>query len=160
ETWAKLVKGENMGGSLGQTASNKVPSAGGKTLIEEKGEINKKDPFDAKMKESHFKLHTIDLMPGFAYTFDMTSDKVDSFLRLEDSTGKQLAENDDGGDNQNSRIVYRPSREGNYKVYCTTFNGGEVGEYTLTIKQAEIDAKNLPTGTVNFAEAMKSTESA
>ena len=125
QTWERLAKGEAWGGILGMPMI--VQSAEGKVVLEEKGTFTAKDPLDAKMKTSHFKMFTFKMSPGFAYTVDMKSKDVDSFLRLEDPSGKQLAENDDGGGELNSRIVYRPSRAGEYKIYATTFEGNQTG---------------------------------
>jgi serine protease Do len=152
QTWDRLVKGEDWGNSFGPIL---VQSAEGKIVMDVKGDFSSKDPFDAKMTTSHFKSYTMELVPGFAYTIDMRSKVVDSFLRLEDSDGKQVAENDDGGGEQDSRIVYRPARQGIYKIYATTFDGGQTGAYTLTVRQADIVVKDLPSGKVNVAEILK-----
>jgi len=153
QTWDRLVKGEAWGGILGQSVL--VPSAEGKTVLEEKGEITTKDPFDLKMKNSHHKIFKFKMVPGFAYTFDLVSSTFDAFLRLEDADGKMLAENDDGGGEQNSRIVYRPSRELEYRIVVTTFEPNQTGNFTFTIRQNEIVAKDLPGGKVDIFEALK-----
>jgi hypothetical protein len=97
------------------------------------------------------------MLPGFAYTIDMASKTkdFDCFLRLEDSGGKQLMENDDGGGQMNSRIVYRPSRADSYRIFATTFEPGQTGAFHLRVRQAEIIAKDLPTGKVNVLQALK-----
>jgi hypothetical protein len=40
----------------------------------------------------------------------MISQQFDAYLRLEDSTGRQLAADDDGGDGLNSRITFKPEK--------------------------------------------------
>ena len=55
------------------------------------------------------------MVPGFAYTIEMKSKVVDAFLRLEDPSGKQVAENDDAAAIRNRpkiHIVYRPGPPG------------------------------------------------
>jgi hypothetical protein len=157
QTWDRLVKGDSWGGILGQPML--VQSAEGKIVLEQKGEFAIKDPFDAIKTTSHTRMYTFNMTPGFAYTIDMKSKAVDAYLRLEDPSGKSLAENDDGGGNQDARIVYRPSRAGEYKIHATTFDNGnagsQVGPYTLTVRQAEIIVKDLPGGKVKVVEALK-----
>src|SRR5262249_453024 len=70
---------------------------------------------------------------GTAYQFDLMSKQFDAFMRLEDDAGKQIAEDDDGGDRLNSRIRYTAEKDATYKVYATTFRGGE-GNHNLTGK--------------------------
>jgi hypothetical protein len=154
-TWDRLVKGESWGGNLG--APSLVSSAGGKTIFEEKGKLESTDARDPKLSDSYHKMYTIKMQPGFAYTIDMSSKskEFDCFLRLEDSTGKQLMENDDGGGQMNSRIVYRPSRPDTYRIFATTFEPNQTGSFNLTVRQAEIVAKDLPTGKVNVLQALK-----
>jgi S1-C subfamily serine protease len=153
QTWDRLVKGDSWGGNIG--IPSLVQSAGGKIILEEKGQINATDPRDAKFTDSYHKVFTIKMVPGFAYTIDLVSKNFDAYLRLEDSTGKQLTDNDDGGGKQNSRIVYRPSRADTYRIIATTFEPGQTGAYTLTVYQAEIQAKDLAEGKVDILQAMK-----
>jgi len=157
QTWDRLVRGDSWGGGLGVPIL--VKSAEGKVIMEEKGEFTYKDPFDARMKLSHTRMYTFKMTPGFAYTIDMKSKKVDSYLRLESPGGTQIAADDDGGSTsdgpQDSRIVYRPARAGEYRIHATTFDGGQTGDYTLTIRQAEIVVKDLPTGKVKIVDALK-----
>src|SRR5207249_2038558 len=58
--------------------------------------LSKDDPKDKKVG-SYSKVHPLKLEGGKAYVIDMVSTEVDSILRLEDKTGKELAFDDDGG---------------------------------------------------------------
>ncbi len=139
ETYAKLAKGESWGGFLGQQTVVQTP--GGKVILETDGKFKGDDPTDSKQQDCHVRVLTLKMAPGSVYTIDMTSanmKKLDPYLRLEDSQGKQLAEDDDGGGNLNARIVFRPTREDEYRIIVTTCNPGEVGRYKVTVKQHDL----------------------
>ena len=54
---------------------------------------------------------------GKTYTIDMVSKQIDSYLRLEEASGKQLAEDDDSGGNLNAKLTLASSgRPDDY--YC------------------------------------------
>jgi uncharacterized protein (TIGR03067 family) len=52
------------------------------------------------------------LQAGKAYRLTMTSPDFDSFLVLQDKTGKELASDDDSGGGLNSLILYTPDSDG------------------------------------------------
>ncbi len=151
--WDRLVKGENFGGGPGGPVL--VQSAGGKPVLEEKGKLEKKDPSDPKKAGCRHRVFTFKMVPGFAYTIDLRSKEFDSFLRLEDAAGKQLAENDDGAGDLDARIVYRPSREQVYKIIATTCDPNQTGAFTLTVFQAKNDVTDLPGGTIDLVRALR-----
>jgi hypothetical protein len=64
----------------------------------------------------------------------MNSQQFDSYLRLENPFGQQVAEDDDGGGFPNAKIVYLVPQSGNYRIIATSFNGG-LGAYDLIIEQ-------------------------
>src|SRR5262249_41467442 len=71
---------------------------------------------------------------GTIYVIDMASKDFDTYLRLEDSDKKQLAENDDiAPDNLNSRIVFKAPKDDTYRIIATAFKG--TGAYTLTVRK-------------------------
>ena len=65
------------------------------------------------------KVHEIDLEAGKTYRIDMTSKALDSFLRLLDPDGKEVAEDDDSGGDFNARIIYKAKRTATYKIVAT-----------------------------------------
>src|SRR5438552_13607086 len=67
----------------------------------------------------------------------MVSTDFDTYLRLLDKKGKQLAEDDDSGGDLNSRIVHSPTESGDHVVVATTFDG-EVGKFTLKVRELNI----------------------
>jgi len=109
-------------------------------LLSIDGELTDADPMDKKLTNSHAKTFRVKLAEGKTYRIDMTSKKVDSFLRLEDADGDEVATDDDGGGFPNARIVYKARKAGEYKVIATTFEPGKTGEatgkFTLTVREA------------------------
>jgi hypothetical protein len=96
------------------------------------GQLHSKDQ---EARERYFKAYVIKFMPGKAYTIDLESNDFDAFLRLENAQGKILAQDDDGGGDLNARIVFSPTKEDTYRIIVTTFEPGETGRYTLSVRQ-------------------------
>jgi hypothetical protein len=102
------------------------------------------------------KIHVLKLAKDNTYLINMASTDFDSFLRIEDSTGAQLAQDDDSGGNNNARIRFAPKKDDAFKIIATTFAGGE-GNYTLTIKDlnAPVAARPFPAGKAPLQEETK-----
>jgi thiol-disulfide isomerase/thioredoxin len=110
------------------------PAPGGSEPIVINGELTEKDPAD-KRTNNPSKLHKLQLSAGKAYRIDMASKDFDTFLRLEDPSGKEIAFNDDISEQDlNSRILQKITTPGEYRIIATTFKG--TGKYTLTIREA------------------------
>ena len=62
-----------------------------------------------------------------------TSGSTDTYGSLLDTSGTQLAENDDGGSSTNFRIVRRVTA-GTYYVAVRGFSGSTTGRYTLSVR--------------------------
>jgi S1-C subfamily serine protease len=150
-TWERLAKGESWGGMAG---AQLVHTPGGKVVLTQKGRLTLADPLDKERKGCHHKVYTLKMGPEAIYTLDLAGKEMDGFLRLEDSTGKQLAEDDDGGGKLDARIVFRPGREDTYRIIVTTANPGENGAFTLTVRQLEI-TELLVRGEVDVFAALK-----
>jgi hypothetical protein len=95
--------------------------------------LNANDPID-KVRKARCKTFEVQMSAGKSYTIDMISQQIDSYLRLEDAAGKQLAQDDDSGGNLNARIIFRPQQDGVYRVISTTFVHA-VGNFTLKVKE-------------------------
>ncbi len=121
------------GGEKGQKLS---PAVGKIELKDGKGEIKGKlaatDPKDADRKECYSKIYTIKLEAGKSYQVDCTSD-WDNWLRIEDSKGKQLSEDDDGGGDTNAQIIFECKTAGEYRVIVTSFGDAETGDFVVTV---------------------------
>jgi hypothetical protein len=115
----------------------KVKSAGGKLVLQAEGRLTESDPFDTARKQCRRQVLLFRMTPGFTYTLDLESEEFDAYLRLEDSTGRQLAEDDDSAGRLNSRIVFRPTTDDVYRLIVTTCDPGQEGTYRLTIHQAQ-----------------------
>jgi serine protease Do len=150
-TWDRLVKGEIWGGMAGVEL---VQSPGGKVVLEKKDRLTAADPKDTDRKSSHQKVYTFKMDPASIYTLDMTSKEMDSFLRLEDSAGKQLASDDDSGGNLDARIVFRPNKEDTYRIIVTTFQPNQTGAFTLKVRQLSLNDL-LVQGNVKVFPALK-----
>jgi hypothetical protein len=85
------------------------------------------------------KLYQIELEAGKTYQIDNISRAFDAYLYLEDADGKVLAEDDDGGDGLNSRIVHKAARAGTYRIVATSLGGGSTGEFTLSVRVTNED---------------------
>jgi len=99
------------------------------------GKLSTDDPKDTQ-RETPCKVHLVKFKEGRVYTIDMVSTQFDSYLRLEDSKGNQLDEDDDSGGGFNARIIFNCNKAGEYKVICTTFAAQMSGKYSLTIKES------------------------
>jgi tetratricopeptide (TPR) repeat protein len=72
---------------------------------------------------------------GQAIAITMYSEEFDTVLALQDSTGQEIAFNDDYGRSLNSTIVTTLPADGNYTVVARSFSGAG-GQYTLTVRPA------------------------
>lgn len=78
-------------------------------------------------------VHTVNFNAGRTYTIDLMSGNMDSFLILQDPLGRQIAIDDDGGLNLNSRIFFRAPQSGAYRIIATCL--GRPGTYTLRVTE-------------------------
>ena len=95
--------------------------------------LDNMDGVDLKRK-THCKIYVIPLAADRSVQIDLVSRDFDSYLRLIDPAGLQVASNDDGGEGLNARIVYTPKKSGNYRVYVQPCAGG-IGRFELTIRE-------------------------
>jgi hypothetical protein len=92
-------------------------------------------PLDKLRPRCYHKVHVVPLEKGAVYTIDMASTVFDAFLRIEDSRGVMLAQDDDSGGNNNARIVFRPTATDRYRLIATTFSDFQTGPYTLMVRK-------------------------
>jgi tetratricopeptide (TPR) repeat protein len=92
-------------------------------------------PDSAGPKRRH-QVHTLPLEAGKLYRIDLASPDFDTFLRLEDSQGKQLDSNNDTSPmDPNSRLVVTPGKTGKYRLIVTSVQGAETGRYYLGVSE-------------------------
>ena len=117
-------------------APEKVPAIKASKI---NGELTEDDPRDKVNKKSPHKVHELVLKKGQGAVIRLVSNDFDSFLRIEDSDGNQLAFNDDEAQgNLNSKLVFTAKKDDTYRIIATIFDGPGPkskfeGKYTLTI---------------------------
>src|SRR5689334_14399991 len=77
-----------------------------------KGKLSPDDTRDKVIKKSPHQMHEYKMKAGTTYVIDLVSNEFDAFLRLENTAGEQLAEDDDGGGRTNARIIFTAPKEG------------------------------------------------
>src|SRR5438876_2242489 len=65
--------------------------------------------------------HKVKLTHGVVYVIDLASKDFDAYLRLEDSAGKLLAEDDDSGGMLDARLFFIPPATGEYTLVATCY---------------------------------------
>jgi hypothetical protein len=98
------------------------------------GELINADLKDKVRTQMYCKTYTFKMIEGRNYQLDMRSNVFDSYLRLENPDGVQVAFDDDSGGFPHARIVYRVPKTGDYTIICTTFSAGATGKYNLIVK--------------------------
>jgi hypothetical protein len=119
-------------------AVSSVRPAGDKKfeLATEKGEFSAATARDKVRTDCPSKLYTFQFVEGRTYTIDLRSESFDAYLRLEDPSGKIVAEDDDSGGGKtmhDARIVYKAPKSGTFTVVCTSYNAAAKGPYALTV---------------------------
>ena len=124
-------------------SKEKVKSLGGPIVFEVADKLSKSDTPDPGKKGIFQKAHEFKMLAGETYTLDLESDEFDPFLRLEDSAGEKLKEDDDSAGFLNSRILFSPTKDGVYKLVVTAAADDTVklGHYRLTIRKAVAEKK-------------------
>src|SRR5262245_32480846 len=64
----------------------------------------------------------------------MVSASFDTFLRLEDADGKELARNDDSGGELNAQIVFTAPKSGDFRIIATSYEPAK-GLFVLNVKE-------------------------
>src|SRR5689334_7950006 len=101
------------------------------------GQLAANDPLDPRLNRPS-KVYSLKLQAGKAYQIGMVSAELDYFLRLEDARGAELASDDDGGGNLNSRILFPCASDGDYRLVATSAAlRGPTGNFTLTAQAME-----------------------
>jgi thiol-disulfide isomerase/thioredoxin len=138
-------------------------------LLSKNEELTAEDEKDthAQLKNSPRKVYKIKLLEGKSYQIDLKSEDFDAVLRLEDSTGKELAYNDDFKQGSlDSRIIYSISKTGEYRIIATLLDGKQsgrqnTGKFSLEVKLAsEKDAAEakLLARVQGFADSSKAEQ--
>ena len=81
------------------------------------------------------KIYTLDLVSGDGKRGPHNPGYFDTWLRIEDASGKSLVSNDDGGEGFNARIVFAAQTTGAVRLVVTSYNSEAVGNYLLKIRR-------------------------
>jgi hypothetical protein len=81
------------------------------------------------------KQYTVTLKKGQSYQIDHMSKDFDCYLYLYSPTGQLLAQDDDGGEGLNSRIVHRAEADGDYVIVATSLGGRSTGAYQFSVRK-------------------------
>ena len=112
-----------------------IPSpAKGKTLLNRDDKLAANDPIDPVTK-GHMKVFPGNMKAGVAYVISMNSTAFDTYLRLEDPDGKEVAKDDDSGGALNARIIYTPTQAGVFRIVATSFRPEAVGAFKLVVEE-------------------------
>jgi WD40 repeat protein len=114
-------------GSVQAKEANKIHEVGNGLQLND--EISDKVPSIA---------YSIKLIANKTYVIDMIAARearLDPFLRLHDSAGKQLAEDDDSGGGLNARIVFRALTTDTYRITATRLTG--TGRFILQVNEKQ-----------------------
>lgn len=86
---------------------------------------------------SHYRDYAWDGRAGDQVTVDLSSDDFDSYLYLGTGTGESFEEidsNDDGGQDQDARLVVTLPRTGTFTIRVNALSEGETGAYVLVAR--------------------------
>jgi len=85
-------------------------------------------------------LYTVHSLSGTAeeiIRIDLTSNNFDPYLIVIDPQGQKIAENDDGGEGTNVRLILKFPSTGDYQLLVTSYSPNRVGNYQLQWQPAE-----------------------
>src|SRR5438046_2856064 len=105
--------------------------------LDEKGELTKDDKDDKVRTGCKSKIYKLKMAKDSTWEINLKSNDFDAYLRLEDSSGKQLAEDDDSGGNLDAKIVFKAPKDDTYQIIVTTYDANTTGKYTLTAEQSK-----------------------
>jgi len=80
------------------------------------------------------KRYTVKLQKDKTYIIDLITKDFDAYLRLLNKKGDELAEDDDGGGDLNSRIIHSVTATEDHQIVVTTFDG-ELGKFKLKVRE-------------------------
>jgi serine protease Do len=103
-----------------------------KGTVTHNGSLAKADPrYNGKIH----KLFIVKMEEGKTYQIDHMSRNFDAYLYLQGPDGKVLAEDDDGGEGLNSRIIHRAGKTGEYRIVATSLAGSQTGAFTFIVTE-------------------------
>lgn len=102
------------------------------------------DSDSATLTEQSNVVYTFDGKAGDVVTIELTSPDFDAYLSLQDSSGDEIASDDDSAGNLNARIAsFALPADGTYTIVAGSYGGGISGAYTISLSSG--DATAVPT---------------
>lgn len=103
-------------------------------------EIGFNDAQDPGHRPCLCKVYQVRLKANARYVIVMESVQFDAYLRLVDEGGLEMGRDDDGGalegfGQTDARLRVQLPREGNYRIVATTFAPGQMGTFSLTVRE-------------------------
>jgi CHAT domain-containing protein len=83
---------------------------------------------------TYVNLHSFDGVAGKTVLIDLTSDEFDAYLWLLDPKNAVVAQDDNGGEGTNERLVLTLSATGTYRIGANTYSTGATGRYQLSVR--------------------------
>jgi S1-C subfamily serine protease len=80
---------------------------------------------------SYYKAYQFQGEAGQSVVIEMRGNGIDPYLVLFDSTGRKIAEDDDGGGGKNARIAVTLPSTGRYTLYANSYEVGQTGSFTI-----------------------------
>ncbi len=100
-------------------------------LVNVDAKLTSDDPLYPRNMAYH-KAYKLKMSAGETYTIRLNSGRFDTYVVLEDDTGKAVGRDDDGGDKSNSMLLFTCRKSGTYRVVATSFGKGK-GDFSLTV---------------------------
>jgi tetratricopeptide (TPR) repeat protein len=132
-------------GMMGLSGVILTPTVGQRTLAQQSESSvadsssieGRLDSNSQTMKDgSYANVHTFPGKAGEPLIIDLTSKDFDTYLILLDPNNNKIAENDDGGDENNARIVLTLPVTGTYTLIVNSAKAKESGSYVLSWREA------------------------
>ena len=80
---------------------------------------------------SYYKIYQFEGKAGQSVVIEMRGNEIDPYLVLFDSTGRKIAEDDDGAGGKNARIALTLPSTGRYTLYANSYEVGQTGSFTI-----------------------------
>jgi hypothetical protein len=110
------------------------------------GEIDFGETVDGRVMTERGDEWTFTAGAGDVVTIDMESRSLDTYRELLDPDGRLIAEDDDGGDNTNSKIDNFWLEEGGTYTIVALGYSGDIGPYDLTLERIHEGSDNVLAG--------------
>jgi hypothetical protein len=105
-----------------------------KPILQVTDKWTEKDPPYPAQENAHHKVYPLKLKGGQFYIIDLVKKSaVDPYLYLENEKKEVVTSDDDSGGDLNARIVFRPAKDGEYRIIATTLTRA-VGGFELTVR--------------------------